>query len=159
MQVAGTKVKLAEGSKLQTGVGRIQTSTSTLAATDQASHVVASDVGMRGVVSRASSRSIKVEGSLSREAIQRVVQQHLGQIRACYERELPRNPSMSGKIIARWTIAADGSVLQAAAPTDSLGHPATTSCVLSAIRGWDFPHPEGGAVTVSYPFNFTSSGA
>jgi hypothetical protein len=34
------------------------------------------------------------------------------------------------------------------------------SCVVQAVRRWEFPKPAGGGIViVSYPFNFTAGGA
>jgi hypothetical protein len=33
-----------------------------------------------------------------------------------------------------------------------------TTCIQTAIQGWHFPAPQGGSVTVTYPFAFSSLG-
>jgi Ca-activated chloride channel family protein len=98
------------------------------------------------------------QGSLDRDAIQKVVNQNIAQIQRCYERELLRHPGLSGKLQIEWTIGKDGRVARVRLVYDSLGSSAVANCIMTAIRGWSFPAPQGGEVVVSYPFIFKSIG-
>ena len=102
------------------------------------------------------------EGALSREEIQRVLSRALSQIKYCYERELTRDPTLQGKVVAQWSIDATGHVTGAALAEDTFttsGAP-VGSCVLRVLQRMQFPMPKGGgAVSVTYPFVFTAAGA
>ena len=56
----------------------------------------------------------KVRGQLSKELIDKEVRRHRPQIAFCYNKELTRNPDLSGKVSLSWIISLDGSVKSAA---------------------------------------------
>jgi outer membrane biosynthesis protein TonB len=110
-------------------------------------------------VAKAPTRAINASGGeLSREAIQKVVSEHMHEVQACYERQLNTNPGMSGKIVFDWVITPSGSVGTARQVSSSMRSPAVASCVLGLIRTWRFPQPVGGSVNVRYPFVFRVQG-
>ena len=96
------------------------------------------------------------QGTLDRDAIQKVINQNVGQIQRCYERELLSNPGLSGKVEIEWTVGTNGSVHGARQKFSSLESVSAVNCILDKIRGWRFPEPKGGEVVVSYPFVFKS---
>lgn len=97
-----------------------------------------------------------VIGTLDRALIDEVIQRHLGQIRYCYQRQLQREPNLSGKVVVRFTIAGDGSVSSSGVKSSTLGSEAVESCVTGRVLRMKFPEPAGrGLVIVSYPFLFT----
>lgn len=76
-------------------------------------------------------------------------------IQRCYERELRNNPTLSGRVVSRFTIQPTGSVSGVQATENSTGSPAVADCVNNVVRGLRFnPGPEGGAVTYTFPFVF-----
>jgi outer membrane biosynthesis protein TonB len=83
--------------------------------------------------------------------VQRIVRQNFGRFRMCYQTGLTRNPSLEGRVTARFVIGRDGSVSNVSNGGSDLPDAAVTSCVLSAFYGLSFPQPEGGIVTVVYP--------
>jgi TonB family protein len=93
-------------------------------------------------------------GKLQKHVIQRVIRRHVGAVRFCYERALVKNPKLSGKVVVRFVIDPDGKVTAAEIPDSSLKAPAVEDCILKRVRSWRFPQPEGGAVSVAYPFVF-----
>lgn len=111
-----------------------------------------------GTVMRASARSVAVQGSIDREAVARVVNSHLQEVRACYERALLREPGLAGKVVLEWTIATNGKVVTAKTKSSTLKHASVESCILASLKGWSFPPARGGQVIVSYPFLFNSVG-
>lgn len=97
-------------------------------------------------------------GGLSRAEIAKVVQQHLSEIRYCYEKGLLDDPSLSGKIVAKWTIAPQGSVSQTGIKSSSVRNAGVHGCLTGQIRSWGFPKPRnGGSVLVTFPFVFSAS--
>lgn len=100
-----------------------------------------------------------VVGGLSREVIDRVIQRHYNEIRYCYEKELTRDPSLYGKVTVLFVIGGSGSVTDALAQQSTLASEPVESCIVSHVRRWSFPAPEGGGtVQVTYPYVFKSSG-
>lgn len=98
-----------------------------------------------------------VHGSLDKEVIRRVIRQHLGEVKQCYEDQLKKDPSLAGRVMARFTIGADGKVTESGIEETSLKSPACEKCIADAVRGWEFPKPRGGKVVVSYPFVLAAS--
>ena len=98
-----------------------------------------------------------ITGSLDREIIQRVVRQHRREMTHCYEQELRRNPSLEGRIVMTWVIAANGSVVTASVAETTMNNRNVENCMAQRIRRWVFPEPDGGGIVrVNYPFNFSS---
>ena len=98
-------------------------------------------------------------GSLDKELIRRVVNQHKAQIRYCYEKELVRQPGLFGKVAVVWTIKADGYVREASVKSTSMDNKEVGRCITQKIRTWKFPKPKGGGIViVNYPFVLKTSG-
>ena len=94
-------------------------------------------------------------GSIDRDAIRRVVEQNLKTIKACYERELNRNPDLAGKVLLEWDIAEQGRVVGTRVNQGAPGFERVSECVLDRLKTWRFPEPPSNqSVTVVYPFVF-----
>ena len=91
------------------------------------------------------------QGRLPPEVIQRRIRDHYGAFRQCYEAGLARDPTLKGRISARFVIERDGKVTNVGDAGSNLPDPAVLDCVLSAFGTLTFPPPEGGIVTVVYP--------
>jgi len=99
-------------------------------------------------------------GACDRTTIKKVVQQHKGEIRKCYEKRLLKNPRLSGKVVMRWTIGKTGAVTRATVKLDTIAKPGVSQCVQGVFKSMVFPAPRGGGICiVSYPFRFTPGGA
>jgi len=112
---------------------------------------------VRGQVTKLNS-SAKITGSLSREDVSRVVNEHSNQLTACYEKVLMTDPGLAGKITLDWTVKIDGLVKDVRVASSTLSNPKVAVCVVEAVKGWKFPKPVGGEALISYPFLFRSSG-
>ena len=99
----------------------------------------------------------KVAGALDKKTIRRVERQHRNEIRYCYEKELQKNPKLAGTVKIKFTISGTGSVVAALVNSSTLDNSKVEHCMTSKIRRWVFPEPkDGGIVTVTYPFTFSS---
>ena len=95
-----------------------------------------------------------VVGCIGKEAIRRVIRQHLNEVRFCYEKGLADRPDLEGRVQVGFVIKSDGSVGGAKIKDSSLGDKGVEQCIAKAVERWTFPAPEGcGLVIVSYPFN------
>jgi TonB family protein len=100
-----------------------------------------------------------VRGSLDKEIIRRIVRRHINEVRYCYDQALALKPTLGGRVVVRFTIAPAGNVLASVLASSTLGSVAVESCVVNAVKRWEFPKPEGGGlVIVSYPFQLTPAG-
>lgn len=92
-----------------------------------------------------------VQGALPKEVIARIVRQHFGALRMCYEQGLQRDPNLHGKVTVKFVIDKTGAVTIATA-TGFDGD--VDTCLAARFRTFAFPAPEGGIVTVQYPLEF-----
>ena len=100
-----------------------------------------------------------MRGRLDKEIVRRIVRRHLNELRFCYESEVTRNAGLGGQVIVQFTISASGAVINSMLGNSSLRNPRAETCIVQAVRHWEFPYPPGGGlVTVSYPFVFTGEG-
>lgn len=98
-----------------------------------------------------------VTGSLDRSLIRRTVQRHLGALRYCYERALAKDPTLSGKVVARLVIGPDGTVTDARADEGStLNDPEVQRCLIGRFQRMTFPAPRS-TIVVTYPVVFHPS--
>lgn len=98
-----------------------------------------------------------LNGSLPPEVIQRIVRQSFGRFRGCYEDGLRTNPTLEGRVTARFVIARDGSVATVQSGGSDLPDSRVVACVLRTYSSLSFPPPKEGIVTVTYPLSFTPS--
>ena len=96
----------------------------------------------------------EVESStVDRQAVARFVQGRISGIKACYEKELKRNPDLKGKIVVRFVIATTGRVSSVEIEENGL-NPGVEACIRTIVRGWSLPFKPEEDVPVSYPFLF-----
>lgn len=101
-----------------------------------------------------SSGPLDMQGRLPPDVIRRIVRQHLGRIRFCYQRELSASPALAGKLSVRFVIARDGKVSNVSTASADGGGQRLAPCVHAAFRAMQFPQPDGGIVLVTYPLLF-----
>jgi len=97
-------------------------------------------------------------GALDKSLIDAVIKKHMNQIRYCYQRELPKNPTLGGKVTVKFVISKTGSVSKASTKSSTLNNKAVEGCINSRFMRFKFPEPKGGGIViVSYPFIFQPS--
>ena len=103
---------------------------------------------------------LRMRGSLSEEIIRSTIRSYRRQIRYCYEQSLIRHPKLAGKITVHFIINSRGLIQSAeGSATSSLDGSNLKYCVLTKVRTWKFPKPQGGGeVEVYYPFLFAPTG-
>ena len=101
-----------------------------------------------------------VTGSLDKRIIRKVVNNHIGELRACYEKELTKTKDLLGKVVFEWIINPDGNVSIVIIQSSSLNNKNMESCLLNSIKFWRFPAPKGGGMAkVEFPISFTCESA
>ncbi len=93
-------------------------------------------------------------GRMSPDQIAAAVRRRIKAVKSCYERELKKDPTLKGKIVIQFTIGEVGRVISSRIASSTMKSSAVGNCILARLRRWRFPKPEGGSVTVSYPFVF-----
>ena len=99
-----------------------------------------------------------VRGSMPPEVIQRIVRQNYGRIRLCYENGLRSNPNLEGRVVTKFVIGRDGSVMSAVNQRSTMPAPNVLRCVVGSFKLLSFPAPETGTVTVVFPITLSLSG-
>jgi hypothetical protein len=98
-------------------------------------------------------------GALDKSIIDRIVKQHLPQIRYCYQKELNKNPKLFGKIVVKFVISKEGAVSSATTKSSTMKNPIVEKCINARFMRMRFPKPKGGGIViVSYPFVFNAQG-
>lgn len=100
----------------------------------------------------------RVSGYLSAEQINRVVRANQTAVRYCYEVEVQRQPNLRGRVSIAWRINRQGTVASARVASSSLNNDRVEGCIVRQVRRWRFPEPDGGEVSVEYPFIFGVQG-
>jgi pSer/pThr/pTyr-binding forkhead associated (FHA) protein len=70
-------------------------------------------------------------GALDKSLIDAVIKKHMNQIRYCYQRELPKNFSLAGKVIVKFVIGKTGLVFKVSTKTSTLGSKVVEGCINS----------------------------
>lgn len=110
--------------------------------------------GVRGKVSTISALA-KVQGSLSRSEVLKVLNANQRKVQRCYERALTSKPQLSGRLTFSWTIKTNGRVGDVRQSASTLGDNNVSKCIGSVIKSMRFPEPKGGPVTITFPWIFT----
>mgnify|MGYP001178415263 CR=1 FL=1 len=95
-------------------------------------------------------------GFCKQKDILRVVAGRQRGIQFCYEKELARNPTLSGKVTMGWAIGLDGKAFRVVVQGSSLNSKAVEGCMRRNISRWRFPKPEGGMCQIRFPFVFNA---
>ncbi|MED5464299.1 MAG: AgmX/PglI C-terminal domain-containing protein [Myxococcota bacterium] len=99
------------------------------------------------------------KGCLTQQVVLRVLSKANSQARYCYEKELQRNPNLSGKITTSFQIGSTGSVKTSRVARSTMGNGNVEKCLLRVISRLRFPPCRGGGVAdVTYPWIFKSGG-
>jgi len=93
---------------------------------------------------------------LPRERVRDVVLSGMDEILRCYR--AAGQPDLTGKVVVKWTILANGRVEGTTIKESTLDAPSIDACIVDVVTGLEFPRPLGGGiVNVTYPFEFIPS--
>jgi hypothetical protein len=96
----------------------------------------------------------EMDGSLSKEQINKVVRAHLAGVKYCYEKELQHKASLAGGVDIFWVIQPDGAVSKASIKGSTLSDAAVEGCIMRQVKQWQFPKAAGQTIVQRYPFIF-----
>lgn len=92
----------------------------------------------------------------SKENIRAVAETFSPQIRHCFEVELQKDPSLSGKIVMQWKQGPHGEVLSPSVIETTMKNRAVEVCLEGVIARMQFLPPEkGDFCTINYPLVFS----
>src|SRR5262249_60863076 len=94
------------------------------------------------------------DGKVDAAAIAREIHSRRRAIAACYERALKTQPTLAGKLVLRFSLAAAGTVTAADIDDDSLHSSEVAGCIRATVLRWRFPALADGPAELSFPFVF-----
>jgi Ca-activated chloride channel family protein len=137
------------------GTGGLSIATSDSGGLDRATDSFGAGHGIGLSTSRGPTVSLgplQVVGDLPAVIVERILRNRLGVLRNCYQGGLARDPSLAGRVDARFVVGQDGEVLSVVNGGDDLSDRNVVACLLGALRAVRFPAPgSSGYVTVAVP--------
>lgn len=95
---------------------------------------------------------------LGQEQVRSVVIANPGAVRACYESEAKRNPSLEGGVTVAWRVAPSGAVSDVSLAATTLSNPRVEGCIVREVEHWRFPPSDGVTIISGFPFKFGVGG-
>lgn len=103
---------------------------------------------------------LSVHGPLDNDIVRRVVRRHLNEVRYCYQQALAGVAGIEGELAVQFVISPSGQVLASMLQSSTIGNARVETCVVDAVKRWEFPKPIGGGIAVvSHHFSFGSDSA
>ncbi|MEM7157498.1 MAG: AgmX/PglI C-terminal domain-containing protein [Myxococcota bacterium] len=113
------------------------------------------DGGLQGSPDAAEGGLGSPAAALDKDAVRRVVRDHVDDVRGCYEQGLKRDPTLAARVVIEFEIEPTGKVGIAQIVESDLPDPSASvgTCIVDAVLAWTFPAPpDGGDAQVTYPF-------
>ena len=99
------------------------------------------------------------KGCLSEQQVGRVINRVVNQAKYCYDKELTRNPNLSGKVTTFFIIGSTGAVQTSKISASTMNDAQVEDCLIRVIQRLRFPPCQGGGIAeVTYPWIFKSGG-
>jgi hypothetical protein len=97
---------------------------------------------VKAVVAAPVAKKVRASGGgISREAVAKVINDHMDEVNACYESALVNDSNLLGRIEFEWTILQSGDVGDVKIKSSTVKSSQLHSCIISAIKSWKFPKP------------------
>lgn len=90
-------------------------------------------------------------GHLDPMLVQSAVNARIHRMRACYHNELAKDPTLRIDMRVELQIATNGRPMQVEEKSGRQRDKQVVTCILGEFKALQFPRPEGGIVTVTYP--------
>lgn len=93
-------------------------------------------------------------GAFSADEIRRVVNAHMGALRACYDSAREADGALRGSVSVSWHIGADGHVPRATIASSTAHNARMEGCITRVFRGMTFKNPDAMEADASWAFQF-----
>jgi hypothetical protein len=96
---------------------------------------------------------LKIEGNLPEAQVTQMVQDHLNEIRTCYDEAMqdPNEEHLKGAIVVRFTVPSSGAVASPEIELTEFEHAQTERCIAGVVDTFAFPKQKAES-TVHLPF-------
>lgn len=99
--------------------------------------------------------SNEFSSTIDKEAIRRIIRSNRSAIKSCYDLELTRNPTLSGKIVLEWQITEGGKMINAKVKSNDMNSNTLGPCIIKRLAVLKFPEPGLNEIAeVAFPFVF-----
>lgn len=95
-----------------------------------------------------------VKESLGQSDIMEVVLANKGALSNCVQQQKAKDPSLSGKLLMKWTIQTSGRTSGVSVVSDEFKGTVMANCVGSLIKGMTFPKHKKQGEPITFPFKF-----
>ena len=92
--------------------------------------------------------------SLGQSDIMQIVVSNKSSILGCVADQKKRDPSLSGRIVMRWSIQTNGRTSNISCQSDEFKGSPVASCIGGLIKGWTFPKHRVQGDPINFPFTF-----
>jgi hypothetical protein len=114
------------------------------------------EVRERGPSGSSSSRARRGGRSLSADSVRTTIARNHSSIRRCHEREMRRTAApVDANVVVNITVGSTGAVVRATLRDAAMAATPLGSCIVQAVRGWNFPE-SSGSTQIETPFNLVS---
>lgn len=91
---------------------------------------------------------------LQQSDIMQVVLNNKPAIVKCVNEQKAKDPSLSGKLVMRWTVQTSGKTSSVSCRTDEFSKSYMATCITGLIKGWSFPKHQKQGDPIDFPFTF-----
>lgn len=124
--------------------------------TDGVKNVVLEESKTVAIAGRVREEVITVDApDISSEALSNWMRGRRGAIVSCYERELKRDHSLSGRLVLKFVVSTRGRVTDLDLSEGTMQNAAVRECITSIARNWVLPFTPEDEVPVAFPFVFS----
>ena len=95
-----------------------------------------------------------VKESLSNSDVLEVVLANKAALGACVQQQKAKDPSLSGKLLMKWTIQTSGKTSGVSVASDEFKGTVMANCVGQLIKGMTFPKHKKQGEPITFPFKF-----
>ncbi|RKH88559.1 DUF4339 domain-containing protein [Corallococcus sp. AB045] len=91
---------------------------------------------------------------LQQSDIMQVVLNNKPAIVKCVNEQKQKDPSLSGKLVMRWTVQTSGKTTGVSCRTDEFRSSHMATCITGLIKSWSFPKHQKQGEPIDFPFTF-----
>ncbi|WP_375743977.1 adventurous gliding motility protein GltJ [Corallococcus interemptor] len=91
---------------------------------------------------------------LQQSDIMQVVLSNKPAIVKCVNEQKQKDPSLSGKLVMRWTVQTSGKTSNVSCRTDEFRSSYMATCITGLIKSWSFPKHQKQGEPIDFPFTF-----